>query len=170
MPVYPGALPIIPFSCHMVVTWLPELHMPLRWVLCLIAGVLTLHAQPATESGGDISCTQRLIVPNYPALAWAARIAADVTVSVLIGHDSASHQITTQVEKPHGDIRRLFSERVEKAVRSSTFNHQCVGKTIELVFSFEPGIDMPIEGSKQTISFSYPNRFTITSTATIVNP
>jgi outer membrane biosynthesis protein TonB len=132
--------------------------------------VLALHAQPATESGADISCIQRLVVPNYPALARAARIAADVTVSVVIGHDSASHQITTQVEKPHGGIRRFFSERVEKAVRSSTFNHQCVGKTIELEFSFEPGNDMPIEGSKQTISFSYPNRFTITSTAMILNP
>jgi hypothetical protein len=109
-------------------------------------------------------------VPNYPALANQARIAADVTVSVVIGHDSASHRITTQVEKPHGDIRRLFSERVEKAVRSSTFNHQCAGKTIGLVFSFEPGNDMPIEGSKQTISFSYPNRFTIASTAVIMNP
>jgi hypothetical protein len=143
--------------------------MPLRWVLCLIAGVLTLHAQPATESGGDISCTQRLIVPDYPALARMARIAADVTVSVVIGHDSASHQITTQVKKPHGDIRRLFSERVDNAVRSSTFNHQCVGKTIELVFSFELGDDMPVDGSKQTTSFSYPNRFTITSTATMVD-
>jgi hypothetical protein len=144
--------------------------MSIRWVLYLIAAVLTLHAQPATESGGGISCIQRLIVPNYPALANAARIAADVTVSVVIGHDSASHQITAQVEKTHGDIRQLFSERVEKAVRSSTFNHQCVGKTIELVFSFERGNDMPIEGSKQTISFSYPNRFTITSTAVIMNP
>ena len=125
--------------------------MPLRWVLCLIAGVLTLHAQPATESGRDISCIQRLIVPNYPALARAARIAADVTVSVVIGHDSASHQITTQGEKPHGDIRRLFSEKVEKAVRSSTFNHQCVGKTIELIFSFELGNDPPtavLEGAR----------------------
>ena len=73
-------------------------------------------------------------------------------------------------ENPHGDIRRLFSERVEKAIRSSTFNNQCVGKTIELVFSFEQGNDMPVEGSKQTISFSYPNRFTITSTAVLVNP
>jgi hypothetical protein len=143
--------------------------MPVRWVLCLIAGVLTLHAQPAAESGGDISCIQRLIVPNYPALANAARVAADVTVSVVIGHDSASHQITIQVEKPRGDIKRLFSERVEKAVRSSTFNHSCVGKTIELVFNFELGMDMPIEGSKQTISFSYPNRFNITSTAVIVD-
>jgi hypothetical protein len=164
-------LPITPFSCHMVVTWLLELQMPLRWVLCLIAGVVTLHAQPATESGGDISCIQRLIVPNYPALARSARVAADVTVSVVIGHDSASHQITTQsVEKPRGALRQLFSERVEKAVRSSTFSHQCVGRTIELVFSFELGMDMPVEGSKQTISFSYPNRFTITSTATIMQP
>ena len=166
----PAHFPLSPSPVNMVVTWLLELHMPLRWVLCLIAGVLTLHAQPATESGGDISCIQRLIVPNYPALPRQARIAADVTVSVVIGHDSASHRITTQVEKPHGDIRRLFSERVEKAVRSSTFNHQCVGKTIELVFSFEPGDDMPIEGSKQTISFSYPNRFTISSTAVIMDP
>jgi hypothetical protein len=99
----------------------------------------------------DISCFQLLIVPNYPALARAARIAADVTVSVVIGHDSASHQITTQGEKPHGDIRRLFSEKVEKAVRSSTFNHQCVGKTIELIFSFELGNDPPtavLEGAR----------------------
>ena len=143
--------------------------MSLRWVSCLIAGALTLHAQPSTESGGDISCIQRLIVPDYPAFARQARIAADVTVSVVIGHDSASHQITTHVEKPVGDIRRLFSERVEKAVRSSTFNHQCVGKTIGLVFSFELGDDMPVDGSKQTTSFSYPNRFTITSTAIIVD-
>jgi hypothetical protein len=107
-------------------------------------------------------------VPNYPALAKAARVAADVTVSVLVGRDSASHQIRTQVEKPHGDIIRLFSERVEKAVRSSTFNHQCVGKTMELVFNFELGDDMPVEGSKQTVSFSYPNRFTITTTADLV--
>jgi len=41
---------------------------------------------------------------------------------------------------------------------------------MELVFSFELGNDMPVEGSKQTISFSYPNRFTITSTAVLVNP
>ena len=144
--------------------------MPRRWVLCLIAGVLALRAQPVTESGANISCLDRLVVPNYPALAWSARIAADVTVSVVIGHDSATHRITTQVEKPNGDIKRLFSERVEKALRSSRFNHQCVGKTIELVFSFELGMDMPIEGSKQTVSFSYPNRFTITSTAVIVQP
>lgn len=144
--------------------------MPLRWVFCLIAAVVALHAQPATASRGDISCFQRLIVPDYPALARAARIAADVTVSVVIGEGSASHKITTHVEKPKGDIRRLFSERVEKAIRSSTFDKQCVGKTIELVFSFEPGHDMPVEGSKQTISFSYPNRFTISSTATIVQP
>lgn len=143
--------------------------MPLRWVFCLIAAVLALHAQPAATSGGDMACIQRLIVPDYPALARQARIAADVTVSVVIGHDSASHQITTQVEKPKGDVRRLFSERVEKAVRASTFNQQCVGKIIELVFSFEMGLDMPVEGSKQTISFSYPNQFTITSTAIIVD-
>ena len=62
------------------------------------------------------------------------------------------------------------AERVEKALRSSTFNNQCVGKTMELVFSFELGNDMPVGGSKQTISFSYPNRFTITSTAVLVNP
>ena len=132
--------------------------MPLRCALLLIGGVLMLRAQPATESGANISCVERLIVPNYPALAYSARVAADVTVSVVIGHDSATHRITTQVEKTHGDIKRLFSERVEKAVRSSTFDHQCVGRTIELVFSFELGNDMPVEGSKQTISFSYPNR------------
>src|SRR5690349_13455529 len=101
--------------------------MSQRWVWCLIAGALTLHAQPATASAGDISCIQRLIVPDYPALARMARIAADVTVSIVIGDGPASHQITTHVEKPNGDIRRLFSGRVEKAVRSSTFNQQCVG-------------------------------------------
>lgn len=122
--------------------------MSLRWVLFLIAGVLTLHAQPATESAGNISCIQRLNVPDYPALPRMARIAADVTVSVEIGRDSARHQLTTQVDKlparlagskAGGDITRLFSERVEKAVRSSTFNQQCMGKTPELVFSFELG-------------------------------
>jgi hypothetical protein len=136
---------------------------PLQWVVCLFAGVLTLLGQPATESATNVSCLARIAVPNYPALANSARIAADVTVSIVIGRDSASHQITTRVEKPHGDVRRLFAERVEKAIRSSTFNNQCVGRTIELVFSFELGNDMPVEGSKQTISFSYPNRFTITS-------
>jgi len=138
--------------------------------MCLFAGVLTLLGQPAAGPATNASCFERIIVPNYPALANSARIAADVTVSVVIGHDSASHQITTQVEKPRGDIKRLFSERVEKAIRSSTFNNQCVGKTIALVFSFEQGNDMPVEGSKQTISFSYPNRFTITSAAVIVQP
>ena len=142
--------------------------MSQRWVCCLFA-VVMLHAQPATQPAGDISCIQRLIVPDYPALARMARIAADVTVSIVIGEGPASHQITTHVEKPKGDIRQLFSDRVEKAVRSSTFNQQCVGKTIELLFSFELGDDMPVEGSKQTTSFSYPNRFTITSTATIVD-
>src|SRR5580700_5878211 len=141
------------------------MRLPLRWVVCLFSGVLTLLGQTATDSAANVSCFERIIVPDYPALARQARIAADVTVSVVIGRNSASHQITTQVEKPRGDIRRLFSERVEKAVRSSTFNNQCVGKTMELVFSFELGNDMPIEGSKQTISFSYPNRFIITTTA-----
>jgi hypothetical protein len=144
--------------------------MPLRLVLCSIAGALTLCAQPAAESGADISCIERLIVPNYPALAKQASLAADVTVSVVMGHDSATHRITTQVEETHGNIKQLFSERVEKAVRSSTFNYQCVGRTIELVFSFEPGLDMPVDGSKQTVSFSYPSRFTITGTATIMQP
>jgi hypothetical protein len=143
---------------------------PLRLATCVLAGVLTLLGQPATDSATNVSCFERIVVPNYPALANSARIAADVTVSVVIGRDSASHQITTQVEKPHSDIRRLFSERVEKAIRSSTFNNRCLGKTIELVFSFVLGNDMPVEGSKQTISFSYPNRFTITNTAVVVNP
>jgi len=111
----------------------------LRSVVCLFAGGLTLLGQAVTESVANVSCFERIIVPDYPALANSARIAADVTVSVVIGRNSASHQIMTQVEKPHGEIRRLFSERVEKAVRSSTFNHQCVGKTIALVFSFELG-------------------------------
>ena len=142
---------------------------PLPWIVCLFAGVLTLLGQPATESATNASCLERIIVPNYPALANSARIAADVAVSVVIGRNSASHQITTQVEKPDG-LRRLFSERVEKAIRSSAFNNQCVGKTLELVFSFELGNESSVEGSKQTISFSYPNRFTITSTAVIVNP
>lgn len=142
----------------------------LRWVVCLFAGALALLGQSATESAANVTCFKRIIVPDYPALARQARIAADVAVSFVIGRDSASKQITTQVEKSRGDIRRLFSERVEKAVRSSTFNNQCVGKTIQLVFSFELGNDMPVEGSKQTISFSYPNRFTITSTAVLANP
>jgi hypothetical protein len=132
--------------------------------------VLALLGQTATESAANVSCFERIIVPDYPALARQARIAADVTASIVIGRDSASHQITTRVEKAPGDIKRLFSERVEKAVRSSTFNTQCAGKTMELVFSFELGNDMPVDGSKQTISFSYPNRFTITSTAVLVNP
>jgi hypothetical protein len=132
--------------------------------------VLTLLGQTAAESAANVSCFERIIVPDYPALARQARIAADVTVSVVIGRNSASHQITTQVEEPRGDIRRLFSERVEKAVRSSTFNNQCVGKTVELLFNFELGNDMPVDGSKQTITFSYPNRFTITLTAVLVNP
>ena len=144
--------------------------MHLRWVLCLMVGVLPLRAQPAMDSRENIACIQRMIVPNYPALARAARIAADATVSIVIGHDSASHQITTQVEKPRGEITQLFSKRVEEAVRSSTFNRQCVGKAITLIFSFELGNDIPVEGSKQTISFSYPNRFTITSAAVLVNP
>lgn len=145
-----------------------KMHLPLRWAVCLFAGALTLVGQPATESATNVSCFERINVPDYPALARPARIAADVKVSVVIGRDSASHQITTQVV-PQG-LRGFFSERVEKAVRSSTFNHQCVAKTIELVFSFELGDDMPVEGSKQTISFSYPNRFIIASTAVIVQP
>jgi hypothetical protein len=151
----------------------------LLWVVCLFAGALTLLGQPVPESAANVSCFERIIAPDYPALARQARLAADVTVSIVIGRDSASHQITTKVEKlparlagskTGGDIGRLFSERVEKAVRSSTFSNQCVRKTIELVFSFELGNDMPVEGSKQTISFSYPNRFTIASTAVLVNP
>jgi hypothetical protein len=141
----------------------------LRGIVCLFAGVLTLLGQAATESATNVSCFERIIVPDYPALARQARIAADVTASIVIGRDSASHQITTRLagSKVGG---AFFSERVEKAVRSSTFNNQCAGKTVELVFSFELGNDMPVEGSKQTISFSYPNRFIITSTAVLVNP
>lgn len=151
----------------------------LRWVVCLFAGALTLLGQPVTESAANVSCFERIIVPDYPAFARQLRLAAEVTVSIVIGRGSASHQITTQVEKlptrlagtkAGDDIGRLFSERVEKAVRSSTFSDQCVGKTVGLVFSFELGNDMPVEGSKQTISFSYPNRFTIASTAVLVNP
>jgi hypothetical protein len=151
----------------------------LRWVVCALFGVLALLGQPATESAANVSCFERVIVPDYPALARQARIAADVTVSVVVGRDSASHQIITEVEKlpPRlaegkvgGGIRRFFSEKVEKAVRSSTFNTQCVGRTIKLVFSFELGEDMPVEGSKQTVSFSYPNRFAIASTAILVQP
>jgi len=109
------------------------MRLPLRWARCLFAGALTLLGQSATESPTNTSCFQRVSIPDHPALARQARIAADVIVSV-------------------------------------TFNHQCVGKTTEFVFAFELGNDMPVEGSKQTISFSYPNRFTIASTAVIVNP
>jgi hypothetical protein len=71
----------------------------LRWFLCVFPGVLTLLGQPVTEAAANVSCFERIIVPDYPALARQARIAGDVRVSVVIGHDPASYQVTTQLEK-----------------------------------------------------------------------
>jgi hypothetical protein len=122
----------------------------------------------AQEGSPNISCVDRITLPEYPLLAQQSRTSGTVTTTFVLSASGHPDHIETRLATK-ASSSTLLSAPVETAIRESVFNASCSGKTVELIFTFE--IKGSTEGRpKQTIAYGYPNRFWIVSEAPHLQP
>lgn len=134
---------------------------------CLL--LITLYCasgQPGPgENSSDIGCLEHLEIPNYPPLARTARSKVTQTVKVLLSDQATVQSVESRLQGKAADLlERLFKESAEEALRSSRFSKTCGGKTITLIFDYEPSNDVRL------FAFEPPNHFLIRTGSVIINP
>src|SRR5579862_654562 len=114
----------------------------------------------AQDSESNMSCVERLEMPQYPPLPRQARISGSVTATASLGSTGVVE--TKTVGHP------LLADAVTKAVAGSAFLKSCAGKSVIVIYDFE--IDTTEQSNAPTkLSFSYPNQFRITVPAPLPN-
>jgi hypothetical protein len=130
-----------------VASWY-EAEVNVRFLLTVALCSWPTLAQPNQKAESNMSCVKRLQMPVYPPLAAAARISGSVTTTATIA--SGGSYATRVVGNA------ILAEAGDKALRASSFQKACGGKTVELIFNFafdsDPG---------KSVSFAYPNQFWI---------
>jgi hypothetical protein len=119
----------------------------------------------------NISCVERLEIPEYPPLAKAARIAGALTVAVQLGPDSSVGNVSSEWSPQWASVAKMagiFVPVVEKSLRESKFAKSCAGKTVTLVFNFVLS-ENPQQGEIRFL-YGYPNQFWVTAPIPLVQP
>jgi len=124
----------------------------MRFLLALALCSWHPLAQSHQEADSSMSCVERLEMPIYPALARAARVVGVVTATVAVS-PGGPIQVTTSAG---GHL--LLTAAVETAIRASTFQASCTGKSVRLIFNF--GLD---SNPAKRVSYGYPNQFWISA-------
>ncbi len=104
----------------------------------------------AQDSDFNMSCVERLEIPQYPPLAHAAVIQGSLTATATLGSDGVVE--TKIVGHP------LLTEAVKTAIGASTFRKSCAGKSVTVVFNF---VIEKTYNSNARFSFGFPNQFWI---------
>jgi hypothetical protein len=113
-------------------------------------------AQDGPSAAGTIGCALHLSLPEYPALARAARIQGEATAFVTVAADGTASRVDVT------PVHAIIKKAMEDDLRGSKFRPACAGTVVQVVFSFL------IEGSpvRRPVSrafFTGPNKFTITT-------
>jgi outer membrane biosynthesis protein TonB len=128
------------------------------------------HGQPAVDAESNTHCIERLRMPVYPKLADAARISGTLTATVVLGQGGSVQQVLMDMGNASATAKQLFPPEVAKAIQASSFRRACGGKSITVVFSFVLGQELDPHGLPQSVSFGYPNRFSISVPPKTVQP
>jgi hypothetical protein len=120
-------------------------------------------AQAPSMKFDDIGCGIRIRVPNYPAIARAARITGAATAAIRIAADG--HAAAVEVSGAHP----LLRDEVERELRISEFSPTCDGRNVHLVFEFVIS-GQPVEHPQSSVAFMPPNRFVVSSPPGIPMP
>jgi outer membrane biosynthesis protein TonB len=103
-------------------------------------------------------------------LAELARISGSVTATVVLRPDGSVEKTSMDAGNASSTAKRLFLPEVDRAIRASSFRPTCGGKSVTLVFSFVLGEELDPSGLSQSVSFGYPNVFSISVPPKIVQP
>lgn len=128
-------------------------------VIIFAAAHVAAHAQ-TPES--NVSCVERLTIPEYPALAKQAQIQGTITATFTVPSLGSSPKVKTEYSGPLDGkkVVAMLQVTVEKAIHGATFRQGCAGKQVRLIFHFEL-IDDPRTRPTQSVSFGSGNEFWI---------
>jgi hypothetical protein len=134
-------------------------------LLLLIVLYRALGQPGPVESPPNVECLEHLEIPDYPPLARAARIQAKQTIKVLLSNQATIQSVESNLQgKAVNLLEGLFKEGAEKALKNSHFSKTCGGKSITLVFDYEPSNDGGL------LAFEPPNHFLIRTGPVYINP
>jgi hypothetical protein len=134
-------------------------------VLLLIALYRAAGQTGPTEDKSNIGCVEHLEIPEYPPLARVARSKVTQIVKVLLSDHATIERVESSVQgKAANLLERPFKEGAEEALKNSRFSKTCSGKTITLVFDYEPSNDVRLW------AFEPPNHFLIRTGSVTINP
>src|SRR5437868_9354438 len=94
----------------------------------LILSLALVGAASAQDSDSNLSCVERLEIPQYPSLPRQARISGNVTATATLGATGAVE--TKTVGHP------LLADAATKAIAASAFLKSCAGKSVIVVYDF----------------------------------
>ena len=127
----------------------------MRW-LAMVAFCLPAFGQSGTAAETNMQCVERLEMPTYPWFARVMFIQGNVASTVTIGANGSVQDLKSPGAHP------ILTPAVEKALRASKFRINCAGKAVTLVYSFVIDKTLKSDRAGQSVSFAFPNEFSIT--------
>jgi outer membrane biosynthesis protein TonB len=125
-------------------------------LILLLQGGSEAIAQDTPSATGSIGCASHLNLPEYPALARAARIQGEATAFLTVAADGTALRVDVTPVHP------ILKTAVEEELRGSKFSPSCAGKVVEVVFAFVIE-GSPVHGPVSRAFFTGPNKFTIST-------
>jgi TonB family protein len=135
----------------------------------LLVGMASGQSINPPQAESNVACIERLEAPRYPPLATQARIQGTITVSVFLTTGGKVAKVETEAVSKYSQAKSLLGTPVWKVIREATFQPDCSGKTVTMVFHFDLEGTSPVD-RKASVSFGYPNIFWIVAEAPLVQP
>jgi hypothetical protein len=136
--------------------------------LTVVPGLNCAHAAESSAPP-NISCVDRIKLPEYPRLAQQAMISGTVNAHVVLSSTAQPERVETRASTVAPNVKSVLTTPVEAALRQAVFKSGCGGKSVEFVFIFE--LNGNTRGKpKQAVSYGFPNKFWIVSEAPMFQP
>ena len=127
-------------------------------MFCAIGCTHIVWAQPERAVVRTLECVANLSIPRYEPLARQARLSGNVVARVLIAGNGSVANVSVA-----GNAPRLLLDIVRRSIGESSYHPNCRNTITEILFDFKIIGEPTDQSSYERLSFTWPNRFTITA-------
>jgi len=115
-------------------------------------------------------CFTKFQIPSYPLLARQARVYGNLYTAVTLDQKAHVAKVVSTSDSLMSQTRTILFPAVENSVRASEFSPRCARLTLKLVFHFVLDNGAAATNPHDTLWFTYPNEFFVTTSPQFYEP
>ena len=136
----------------------------------LLVATSNLARAAQSDDSRPASCFVKMQLPSYPLLARQARIAGTFQTSVELDDEGHVLRVASRSNASYSQVKTILYPAVEASIRASIFSRSCANQTLTMVYHFVLGEGAASKSPRDTLWFSYPNEFFVSTSPEFYQP